>query len=134
MHGRANANRREDLRHPGSRGRRQVARLGWSALARTATWADRRLPLRVHALGMVREEAKGRDAQRRVRPRSGGTLRRWPGLDEDEVEAWAEASGKKGQGAAGGKAAELAEALEKWSVRCEMGGTIGPLSGCLARC
>lgn len=73
--------------------------------------------------GMVREEAKA--VMRKARAAAlGGTAAALAGLEEDEVEAWAEASGEKGQGAAGGKAAELAEALEKWSVRCEMGGTI----------
>ena len=73
--------------------------------------------------GMVREEAKA--VMRKARAAAlGGSAAALAGLDEDEVEAWAEASGEKGQGAAGGKAAELAEALEKWSVRCEMGGTI----------
>ena len=73
--------------------------------------------------GMVREEARA--VMRKARAAAlGGTAAALAGLDEDEVEAWAEASGEKGQGAAGGKAAELAEALEKWSVRCEMGGTI----------
>ena len=37
----------------------------------------------------------------------GGSAAALAGLDEDEVEAWAEASGE-GRGAAGGKAAELA--------------------------
>jgi P4 family phage/plasmid primase-like protien len=73
--------------------------------------------------GMVREEAKA--VMRKARAAAlGGTAAALAGLEDDEVEAWAEASGEKGQGAAGGKAAELAEALEKWSVRCEMGGTI----------
>lgn len=73
--------------------------------------------------GMVREEARA--VMRKARAAAlGGTAAALAGLEEDEVEAWAEASGEKGQGAAGGKAAELAEALEKWSVRCEMGGTI----------
>ncbi len=73
--------------------------------------------------GMVREEAKA--VMRKARAAAlGGSAAALAGLEEDEVEAWAEASGEKGQGAAGGKAAELAEALEKWSVRCEMGGTI----------
>lgn len=73
--------------------------------------------------GMVREEARA--VMRKARAAAlGGSAAALAGLDEDEVEAWAEASGEKGQGAAGGKAAELAEALEKWSVRCEMGGTI----------
>jgi hypothetical protein len=62
--------------------------------------------------GMVREEAKA--VMRKARAAAlGGTAAALAGLEEDEVEAWAEASGEKGQGAAGGKAAELAEALEK---------------------
>ena len=70
--------------------------------------------------GMVREE---RGVMRKARAAAWVAARGAGRAGWDEVEAWAGPQAK-GQGAAGGKAAELAEALEKWSVRCEMGGTI----------
>jgi len=72
---------------------------------------------------LIKEEA--RETMRKARAAAlGGTAAALAGLTEEEAEAWAEAGGEKGQGAAGGKAAELAEALEKWSVRSEMAGAI----------
>lgn len=72
---------------------------------------------------LIKEEA--RETMRKARAAAlGGSAAALAGLTEEEAEAWAEAGGEKGQGAAGGKAAELAEALEKWSVRSEMAGAI----------
>ncbi len=72
---------------------------------------------------LIKDEA--RETMRKARAAAlGGSAAALAGLTEEEAEAWAEAGGEKGQGAAGGKAAELAEALEKWSVRSEMAGAI----------
>ncbi len=72
---------------------------------------------------LIKDEA--RETMRKARAAAlGGSAAALAGLSEEEAEAWAEAGGEKGQGAAGGKAAELAEALEKWSVRSEMAGAI----------
>lgn len=72
---------------------------------------------------LIKEEA--RETMRKARAAAlGGSAAALAGLTEEEAEAWAEAAGEKGQGAAGGKAAELAEALEKWSARSEMAGAI----------
>ena len=109
--------------------------LGWGALARAGDMGrNRRLPLRACMLsGMVREELS-RVRKGAMRPALGGTAAALAGLDEDEVEAWAEDLRGKGQGAAGGKAAELAK---RWRVeRCaaRWAARSRPLSGCLARC
>ena len=112
---------REDLRHPVL-----VAADKWhvwdGCAGARATWA-RPMSTATAACSAWCAKRRGGHAQGACGA-LGGSAAALAGLDEDEVEAWAEASGEKGQGAAGGKAAELAEALEKWSVRCEMGGTI----------